>query len=64
MGSKYYLQLLLNEYDNRELTREDLKSTLLYFADLYHKENIYKIKLEQNGTSNSQSLCKQDYLHN
>ena len=47
MKSKDYLQLLLNEYESRELTREDLKNTLLHFANLYHKENIYKIKLRQ-----------------
>lgn len=38
MKSKNYLELLLNEYENRELTKEDLKSTLEHYAYLYNQE--------------------------
>lgn len=38
MKSENYLELILNEYENRELTKEDLKSTLEHYAHLYNKE--------------------------
>lgn len=42
MKSKYYLDLLLNEYENRELSKEDLKSTLKHYAELFSKEKKTK----------------------
>jgi hypothetical protein len=38
MKSENYLELLLNVYENGELTKEDLKSTLEHYAYLYNKE--------------------------
>jgi negative regulator of genetic competence, sporulation and motility len=46
MKSKYYLELLLKEYEKKELTKNDLKSTLIHYAKLYHNE-----KKNQNKTS-------------
>ena len=36
--SKHYLTLLLNEFKARELSPEDLESTLKHYAELYHQE--------------------------
>jgi hypothetical protein len=47
MKSDNYLQLLLSEYTNKELSHDDLKSTLIHFAKLYHKEKEQKIRINQ-----------------
>jgi len=38
--SENYLELLVKEYQTRELTVEDFKNTLQHYAKLYHNENI------------------------
>lgn len=40
MTSKHYHDLLLNEYENKELSKEDLSSTLKHYANLYFKERL------------------------
>jgi len=40
MKSKHYHNLLLNEYKVRELSEEDLSSTLKHYANLYFKEKL------------------------
>ena len=45
MKSKDYLELLLNEYEDREMTKEELSSTLKHYANLYFKERLKKIIL-------------------
>lgn len=40
MKSKHYHDLLLNEYENKELSKEDLSSTLKHYANLYFKERL------------------------
>ena len=47
MKSENYLELLLNEYENRELTKEDLKSTLEHYAHLYNKEQKKVMKNQE-----------------
>ena len=48
MKSKYYHDLLLNEYENKELSKEDLSSTLKHYANLYFKEKLKsKLKAQQ-----------------
>jgi hypothetical protein len=42
MQSKDYMQLLANEYDNKELSKDDLISTLKHYAELYHEEQTIK----------------------
>ena len=59
MKSKDYLSLLLNEYENKELSKEDLKSTLKHFADLYHNEKVLNDNIEQDFKSSIKTL---DYL--
>lgn len=39
MTSSQYHELLLNEYENRELSKEDLSDTLKYYAKLFLEEN-------------------------
>jgi hypothetical protein len=38
MNSRSYIAVLLYEYKNQDLTPEDFENTLMYFAELYHKE--------------------------
>ena len=38
MTSKNYRQLLNNEFESKEMTKEDFDNTLMYFATLYHAE--------------------------
>ena len=45
MKSKYYHDLLLNEYENKELSKEDLSSTLKHYANLYFKERLKRLFL-------------------
>ena len=45
MKSKDYLELLLNEYEDREMTKEELSSTLKHYANLYFKERLKKFFL-------------------
>ena len=47
MKSKDYHDLLLNEYDNKELSREDLSSTLEHYAELYHKEQKENLEMAE-----------------
>jgi hypothetical protein len=42
MESKDYMQLLANEYDSKELSKDDFVSTLKHYAELYHKEQTIK----------------------
>ena len=42
MKSKDYLELLLNEYEDREMTKDELSSTLKHYAHLYFKERLKK----------------------
>ena len=42
MESQHYHELLLNEYDNRELTKDELSSTLKHYATLFSKEQEQK----------------------
>jgi hypothetical protein len=51
MKSKDYLNLLLNEYENKELSKEDLESTLKHFAELVSKEQSQKAKIIQDFKS-------------
>ena len=44
MESQHYHELLLNEYDNRELTKDELSSTLKHYATLFSKEQEQKNK--------------------
>jgi hypothetical protein len=45
MKSKDYHYLLLNEYENKELTKDELSSTLKHYAHLYFKERLKKFFL-------------------
>jgi hypothetical protein len=47
MKSENYLELLLNVYENGELTKEDLKSTLEHYAYLYNKEQKKVMKNQE-----------------
>ena len=38
MDSKSCRGVLVYEYKNQDLTPEDFENTLMYFAELYHKE--------------------------
>lgn len=38
MTSENYRQLLNNEFEAKEMTKEDFDNTLMHFAMLYHKE--------------------------
>jgi hypothetical protein len=49
MKSKYYLELLLKEYEKKELTKNDLKSTLIYYAELYQNEKKNQTKTKTSG---------------
>ncbi len=40
MTSENYRQLLNNEFDTKEMTKEDFDNTLMHFAMLYHKEQL------------------------
>ena len=51
MKSQHYHELLLNEYDNRELTKYDLSSTLKHYATLFSKEQEQKINIKQDFKS-------------
>lgn len=51
MKSQHYHKLLLNEYDNRELTKDDLSSTLKHYATLFSKEQEQKINIKQDFKS-------------
>jgi hypothetical protein len=51
MQSKHYHNLLLNEYENRELSKDDLSSTLNYYAELFSKEQSQKTKIIQDFKS-------------
>lgn len=62
MESKDYHLALLNEYDNRELTREDLSSTLKHYAELYHKEQKEKEQETNNKLNNKNK--ENDYTRN
>lgn len=44
MTSENYRQLLNNEFNNKELTKEEFDNTLMHFAMLYHKEQLEVIK--------------------
>lgn len=59
MKSKDYLILLLNEYENKDLSKEDLESTLKHFADLYHNEKVLNHNVEQDFKSSIKTL---DYI--
>lgn len=39
LNSNNYLELLLNEYESKELTKEDLKSTIKHYGDLRVNES-------------------------
>jgi len=51
MKSENYLDLLIQEYNNQELTNEDLKNTLKHYAKLYHEENKYCLIIKQDFES-------------
>ena len=51
MQSKHYHELLLNEYDNRELSREDLSSTLKHYAELVSVQQSKKTNIIQDFKS-------------
>lgn len=38
MTSENYRQILNNEFDSKEISKEDFNNTLMHFAMLYHKE--------------------------
>jgi hypothetical protein len=38
MDSKSCKEVLVYEYKNQDLTPEDFENTLMYFAELYHRE--------------------------
>lgn len=40
MTSENYRQLLNNEFEAKEMTKEDFDNTLMHFAMLYHKEQL------------------------
>lgn len=40
MKSENYRQLLNNEFEAKEMTKEDFDNTLMHFAMLYHKEQL------------------------
>lgn len=40
LTSENYLELLLNEYENQEMSKEDLLDTLKHYAKLYHNERV------------------------
>ena len=44
MTSENYRRILKAEYHFQELTIEDFDNTLMHFAELYHKEQLNKIK--------------------
>lgn len=48
MQSKDYMQLLANEYDNKELSKDDFISTLKHYAELYHKEQTMQQPINNN----------------
>lgn len=43
MKSENYRRLLNNERDSLEMTAEEFDSTLIHFAELYHKEKQQSI---------------------
>ena len=51
MKSQNYHDLLLNEYESRELSKEDLSSTLTHYAELFSKEKELKTKIIQDFKS-------------
>lgn len=56
MESKDYMQLLANEYDSKELSKDDFISTLKHYAELYHKEQNIKTIIEQDFLSSIKML--------
>lgn len=40
MTSENYRQLLNNEFEAKEMTKEDFDNTLMHFAMLYHTEQL------------------------
>lgn len=50
MTSENYRQMLNNEFDSKEMSKEDFDNTLMYFAMLYHKE--------QSVFYNDASICE------
>jgi hypothetical protein len=51
MKSKNYHDLLLNEYEKRELSTENLSSTLNNYAELYFREKEQKMRIDQDFKS-------------
>jgi len=43
MESKDYKRILLNDFDEKELSKEGFENTLMHFAQLYLEENLEKI---------------------
>jgi hypothetical protein len=64
MKSKDYLNLLLNEYENKELSKEDLESTLKHYAELFSKEKSQKTKMIQDFKSKKDELPINSLLNN
>lgn len=46
MKSENYKQLLLNDFENKEMTKEDLDNTLMHFAKLYHEEQFNWVSIK------------------
>ena len=63
MTIENYRQLLNNEFEAKEMTKEDFDNTLMHFAMLYHKEQL---KLYGVGSSTykiaiSDRFCTYDF---
>jgi len=55
MTSENYRQILNNEFDIKEMSKEDFDNTLMHFAMLYHKEQLTLL--------NDKEIKKCDKLH-